>query len=156
MKHVPALVCACVLALTPFALADQGDSSATPTPTPSTSCTHRCQFERDRAKLRKQTSRQPIPSYITDCESGGSYRAYNSSSGAGGKYQALPSTWRVNLPRRRIIRLAEGLFTPRQERRQIRRWGALDKGPRWSSPLLQDIVADNIWDSQGIDAWSCA
>lgn len=30
---------------------------------------------------------------IAQCESGGDYRAVNSSSGAGGKYQFLPSTW---------------------------------------------------------------
>ncbi len=30
---------------------------------------------------------------IAQCESGGDYTAVNSSSGAGGKYQFLPSTW---------------------------------------------------------------
>ena len=34
-----------------------------------------------------------IPTYIVMCESGGNYRAYNASSGAGGAYQILPSTW---------------------------------------------------------------
>lgn len=118
-------------------------------------CNHHCQFERDRTALRKHTDRQPIPAYITECESGGSYRAYNPSSGAGGKYQALPSTWRANLPGRRTIRLAEDLFTRAQEKRRLRQWHALDRGPRWSSPLLQDIVGANIRDSQGLDAWSC-
>src|ERR687898_656867 len=36
-----------------------------------------------------------IPTYIVMCESGGNYRALNPSSGAGGAYQILPSTWRA-------------------------------------------------------------
>ena len=34
-----------------------------------------------------------IPTYIVMCESGGNYSAVNPSSGAGGAYQILPSTW---------------------------------------------------------------
>src|SRR4051794_39328948 len=34
-----------------------------------------------------------IPTYIVMCESGGNYHALNPSSGAGGAYQILPSTW---------------------------------------------------------------
>ena len=34
-----------------------------------------------------------IPAYIVMCESGGNYGAVNPSSGAGGAYQILPSTW---------------------------------------------------------------
>jgi len=34
-----------------------------------------------------------IPTYIVMCESGGNYSAVNASSGAGGAYQFLPSTW---------------------------------------------------------------
>lgn len=34
-----------------------------------------------------------IPTYIVMCESGGNYSALNPSSGAGGAYQILPSTW---------------------------------------------------------------
>ncbi len=34
----------------------------------------------------------PIPQYIVQCESGGSYDAYNPSSGAYGRYQIIPST----------------------------------------------------------------
>lgn len=34
-----------------------------------------------------------IPTYIVMCESGGDYSAVNSSSGAGGAYQIMPSTW---------------------------------------------------------------
>ena len=36
-----------------------------------------------------------IPTYIVICESGGNYQALNASSGAGGAYQILPSTWRA-------------------------------------------------------------
>ncbi|MFZ0041437.1 MAG: peptidoglycan-binding protein, partial [Solirubrobacteraceae bacterium] len=36
-----------------------------------------------------------IPSGIVDCESGGNYSAVNPSSGAGGAYQILPSTWQA-------------------------------------------------------------
>lgn len=34
-----------------------------------------------------------IPTYIVMCESGGNYSALNPSSGAGGAYQIIPSTW---------------------------------------------------------------
>src|SRR5205807_9109143 len=34
-----------------------------------------------------------IPSYIVQCESGGNWHAVNPSSGAGGAYQIMPSTW---------------------------------------------------------------
>src|SRR5262249_35173370 len=36
-----------------------------------------------------------IPTYIVMCESGGDYGAVNPSSGAGGAYQILPSTWEL-------------------------------------------------------------
>jgi hypothetical protein len=36
-----------------------------------------------------------LPSCTWAPESGGSYSAYNASSGAGGKYQIIPSTWRA-------------------------------------------------------------
>lgn len=36
-----------------------------------------------------------IPSSIVQCESGGNYSAVNPSSGAGGAYQILPSTWQA-------------------------------------------------------------
>lgn len=35
----------------------------------------------------------PVPTWITNRESGGSYTAVNPSSGAYGKYQIIPSTW---------------------------------------------------------------
>jgi hypothetical protein len=104
-------------------------------------CNHKCQFKRDQQKLREATDRNPVPSYIVSCESGGNYRAINTSSGAGGKYQILPSTWQSEISKLRhyIIRLAGG-----------------DRGPQHSSPLLQDKIAAMIWRDSGSSAWSCA
>ncbi|MBV9748259.1 MAG: transglycosylase family protein, partial [Acetobacteraceae bacterium] len=36
-----------------------------------------------------------IPGYIVQCESGGNWHAVNPSSGAGGAYQIMPSTWQA-------------------------------------------------------------
>lgn len=162
MRYALALVCACVLALTPFALADAGQQptpvpESTPaTPTPAPPCKARCRLKRDHRKLRRATPREPIPTYITDCESGGNTHALNTSgSGAGGRYQIMPTTWAANLPARRITRIAEYL-TPAQARHRRHRYGRVDRGPRWSSRLLQDIVAGAIYADQGPAPWSCA
>lgn len=40
----------------------------------------------------------PIPWYVVQCESGGSWTALNASSLAGGRYQIIPSTWRAYAP----------------------------------------------------------
>lgn len=101
--------------------------------------TVKCKTKRDRAKLREATPRNPIPYYITQCESGGYLRAYNPKSGAGGRYQVIPSTWSVSLPKPRQVRLAGG-----------------NRGSRWSSRLLQGLVAGIIWRRDGPQAWSCA
>jgi septal ring factor EnvC (AmiA/AmiB activator) len=70
-----------------------------------------------------------IPTYIVMCESGGNYRALNPSSGAGGAYQILPSTWRA--------------------------YGG--KGlPHQASKAEQDRIAALIWADVGPSAWSCA
>ena len=70
-----------------------------------------------------------IPTYIVMCESGGNYRALNPSSGAGGAYQILPSTWRA--------------------------YGG--KGlPHQASKAEQDRIARIIWENDGPNAWSCA
>ena len=70
-----------------------------------------------------------IPTYIVICESGGNYRALNSSSGAGGAYQIIPSTWRA--------------------------YGG--KGlPHLASKAEQDRIAAIIWREDGPGAWSCA
>src|SRR4029077_17777237 len=60
-------------------------------------------LERQRAEQQAAASGTPaylggpysIPTYIVMCESGGNYHALNPSSGAGGAYQILPSTWRA-------------------------------------------------------------
>jgi peptidoglycan hydrolase-like protein with peptidoglycan-binding domain len=69
-----------------------------------------------------------IPSSIVQCESGGSYSAVNSSSGAGGAYQILPSTWAAYG--------GQGL-------------------PQDAPKAEQDQIAAKIYASQGSSAWSC-
>ena len=69
-----------------------------------------------------------IPSYIVMCESGGNYGAVNPSSGAGGAYQILPSTWRL--------------------------YGG--KGsPQDAAKSEQDSIAAKIWAASGPGAWVC-
>jgi len=70
-----------------------------------------------------------IPTYIVMCESGGNYSALNPSSGAGGAYQIIPSTWEA--------------------------YGG--KGlPQEASKAEQDRIAGLIWADVGASAWSCA
>ncbi len=70
-----------------------------------------------------------IPEAIVMCESGGNYQALNPSSGAGGAYQILPSTWRL--------------------------YGG--KGlPNEAPPAEQDRIAAMIWADSGPSAWECA
>jgi peptidoglycan hydrolase-like protein with peptidoglycan-binding domain len=69
-----------------------------------------------------------VPSSIVACESGGNYSAVNPSSGAGGAYQILPSTWRAYG--------GEGL-------------------PQNASPAEQNAIAAQIYATQGASAWSC-
>ncbi|HVC07555.1 MAG TPA: transglycosylase family protein [Solirubrobacterales bacterium] len=69
-----------------------------------------------------------IPPYIVMCESGGNYAAVNPSSGAGGAYQILPSTWR----------LYGGQGTPQD-----------------APKAEQDSIASKIWAASGPSAWVC-
>jgi Transglycosylase-like domain len=70
-----------------------------------------------------------IPTYIVMCESGGNYSAVNPSSGAGGAYQILPSTWEL--------------------------YGG--KGlPNEAPKAEQDRIAAEIWADSGGSAWVCA
>ncbi len=70
-----------------------------------------------------------IPTYIVMCESGGNYSALNPSSGAGGAYQILPSTWEL--------------------------YGG--KGAPHEAPKAeQDRIAAEIWADSGPSAWVCA
>jgi septal ring factor EnvC (AmiA/AmiB activator) len=69
-----------------------------------------------------------IPAYIVICESGGNYGAVNPSSGAGGAYQILPSTWEL--------------------------YGG--QGQPQSAPKAeQDRIAGEIWADSGPSAWVC-
>jgi septal ring factor EnvC (AmiA/AmiB activator) len=70
-----------------------------------------------------------IPTYVVMCESGGNYGAVNPSSGAGGAYQILPSTWRLYG--------GQGL-------------------PQEASKEEQDRIAAEIWADSGGGAWACA
>jgi hypothetical protein len=70
-----------------------------------------------------------IPSSIVTCESGGNYGAVNPSSGAGGAYQILPSTWSL--------------------------YGG-QGSPQSASKSEQDKIAAQIWADSGPGAWACA
>ena len=70
-----------------------------------------------------------IPTYIVLCESGGNYGALNPSSGAGGAYQILPSTWAL--------------------------YGG-EGAPHQASKAEQDRIAAEIWADSGGSAWVCA
>lgn len=70
-----------------------------------------------------------IPTYIVMCESGGNYGALNPSSGAGGAYQILPSTWDL--------------------------YGG-EGAPHEASKAEQDRIAAEIWADSGPSAWVCA
>jgi septal ring factor EnvC (AmiA/AmiB activator) len=69
-----------------------------------------------------------IPTYIVMCESGGNYGAVNPSSGAGGAYQILPSTWEL--------------------------YGGKGE-PQNASKAEQDRIAAEIWADSGPGAWVC-
>jgi peptidoglycan hydrolase CwlO-like protein len=70
-----------------------------------------------------------IPYAIVMCESGGNFSAVNPSSGAGGAYQILPSTW--------ALYGGHGL-------------------PQDASPAEQSRIAAMIWADSGASAWECA
>jgi peptidoglycan hydrolase-like protein with peptidoglycan-binding domain len=74
------------------------------------------------------TSGYSIPAGIVQCESGGNYSAVNSSSGAGGAYQILPSTWQAYG--------GQGL-------------------PQDAPKAEQDRIAGEIYAKQGPSAWVC-
>jgi hypothetical protein len=70
-----------------------------------------------------------IPTYIVMCESGGNYSAVNPSSGAGGAYQVLPSTWDL--------------------------YGG-QGAPQDAPKAEQDRIAAEIWADSGGSAWVCS
>jgi hypothetical protein len=68
-----------------------------------------------------------LPACTWQPESGGNWSAVNSSSGAGGYYQILPSTWAA--------------------------YGGTGS-PQSASPAEQTAIAEKIWASQGSSAWA--
>jgi peptidoglycan hydrolase CwlO-like protein len=70
-----------------------------------------------------------IPESIVQCESGGNWDAVNPTSGAGGAYQILPSTWEL--------------------------YGG-EGDPEDASPAEQSEIAEQIWADSGAAAWECA
>ncbi len=70
-----------------------------------------------------------IPTEIVMCESGGNYGAVNPSSGAGGAYQIIPSTWDL--------------------------YGG-EGNPEDAPKSEQDSIAAQIWADSGSGAWVCA
>jgi hypothetical protein len=88
-------------------------STAAPTTTPTTSDT---------------SGGYTIPSSIVQCESNGNWSAVNPSSGAGGAYQILPSTWAA--------------------------YGGTGS-PQDASPAEQSAIAAQIYANQGPSAWTC-
>ena len=95
------------------------------------------ELEQEQAAQQSSTSGAPaylggpysIPTYIVMCESGGNYHALNPSSGAGGAYQILPSTWAA--------------------------YGGQGE-PQNAPKAEQDRIAAEIWADSGPSAWSCA
>jgi hypothetical protein len=69
-----------------------------------------------------------IPASIVRCESGGNYHAVNPSTGAGGAYQIMPSTWRA--------------------------YGG-SGSPQNAPKAQQDAIASKIYHSGGGSQWSC-
>jgi len=80
------------------------------------------------ASNSNSTGHYSIPASIVMCESGGNYRAVNPSTGAGGAYQILPSTWAS--------------------------YGGTGL-PQDAPPAQQDAIAAKIYATDGRGAWSC-
>ena len=80
------------------------------------------------AAASNSTGHYSIPASIVMCESGGNYRAVNPSTGAGGAYQILPSTWTS--------------------------YGGTGL-PQDAPPAQQDAIAAKIYATDGRGAWSC-
>lgn len=68
-----------------------------------------------------------MPACTWQPESGGSYTAVNPSSGAGGKYQIIPSTWKA--------------------------YGGSGPSAATASPAEQEAVARRVYAGQGASAW---
>lgn len=89
----------------------------------------RISAEQADAEVREWFGDYAIPESIVMCESGGNWEAVNPSSGAGGAYQILPSTWEL--------------------------YGG-EGDPEDASPAEQTAIAAQIWADSGAAAWVCA
>ena len=83
---------------------------------------------RTAAASSNSTGGYSIPASIVLCESGGDYHAVNPTSGAGGAYQILPSTWAA--------------------------YGGTGL-PQDAARAEQDAIAAKIYATDGRGAWSC-
>jgi len=101
--------------------------ASTSTPTPAS--TYTSDSSGSQGSGSSSSGGYTIPAYIVQCESGGNYSAVNPTSGAGGAYQILPSTWQAYG--------GQGL-------------------PQDASPAEQGAIAAKIWAAQGPSAWTCA
>lgn len=101
---------------------EQAQQTAAAAPTPQGSA------QQARQTVASWVGSWAIPRSIVMCESGGNFQALNSSSGAGGAYQIMPSTWRAYGGR--------GL-------------------PHQGSPAEQHRIASQIWRDSGSAAWVC-
>jgi Transglycosylase-like domain len=84
-------------------------------------------FSVSSSSTREGASSGSLPACTWQPESGGDWSAVNSSSGAGGYYQILPSTWAA--------------------------YGGTGS-PESASPAEQTAIAQKIWASQGSSAWT--
>jgi Transglycosylase-like domain/Putative peptidoglycan binding domain len=111
------------------ALFGSGSSTSThSSPMRSISSHHSSSSSSSKSSSSSSSSGYSIPSSIVQCESQGNYGAVNSSSGAGGAYQILPSTWRA--------------------------YGG-SGSPQNASKAQQDSIASKIYQSAGASQWSC-
>jgi hypothetical protein len=113
---------------TPAPAAAPAESAPVPAPA-STGTSTSTSSTQPPASQSGGSSGYSIPSYIVQCESGGNWHAVNPSSGAGGAYQIMPSTWRA--------------------------YGGTGL-PQNASPGEQSAIASKIWSSSGPGAWQCA
>lgn len=108
-----------------YSSASTGDTDSSPGHTPTTTHSYSSSGS---SSGRSYSGGYSIPASIVQCESGGNWSAVNPSSGAGGAYQILPSTWAAYG--------GQGL-------------------PQNASPAEQSRIAAAIWARQGASAWVC-
>jgi hypothetical protein len=113
--------------LTPPAPAPTDTPASEPTSSGSSSSEPEAATVQNTASTSGASSSGSLPACTWQPESGGNWSAVNSSSGAGGYYQILPSTWAA--------------------------YGGTGS-PQSASPAEQTAIAQRIWASQGSSAWA--